>query len=271
MRETTASEKHCGMCQTSRPVGDFHRMSRSRDGLQSNCKDCLSVAARERKARPLGERAEANRARAVAEMAESGVKVCAACKVQKAPVDFTRAKHSIDGRNPVCKGCRKALKAAEYAQNKEAHAARNRAAYLANRDHRIVWQTEWKKANPDRVKSYGRVYYERNREKSIAYTYLWIAANPERASENFRRNNAKRRARKLGATIGEIDLAELWESQGAVCPLCGRSIDRSLRYPHPLSPSVDHIVPLSKGGSHEQSNLQWTHLVGNQRKGAKAP
>lgn len=36
-----------------------------------------------------------------------------------------------------------------------------------------------------------------------------------------------------------------------------------------MSASVDHIVPLARGGKHEQSNLQWTHLVENQIKGTK--
>ena len=31
------------------------------------------------------------------------------------------------------------------------------------------------------------------------------------------------------------------------------------------------MEPLSKGGTHEQSNLQWTHLVENLRKGATVP
>lgn len=38
-----------------------------------------------------------------------------------------------------------------------------------------------------------------------------------------------------------------------------------------MSKSLDHIVPLAKGGTHEQSNLQWTHLVENLQKGASVP
>lgn len=50
------------------------------------------------------------------------------------------------------------------------------------------------------------------------------------------------------------------------CALCGEGIDRSLKWPHPLSRSVDHIVPVSKGGSDELENLQLAHLRCNQSK-----
>jgi len=40
-----------------------------------------------------------------------------------------------------------------------------------------------------------------------------------------------------------------------------------LAWPDPGSKSIDHILPLSKGGSHSQENVQWAHLVCNTRKG----
>ena len=55
-----------------------------------------------------------------------------------------------------------------------------------------------------------------------------------------------------------------------VCALCGEKIDKKLRFPHPLSPSIDHIQPVAKGG-HPSSidNLQVAHLICNQLKGTK--
>lgn len=54
------------------------------------------------------------------------------------------------------------------------------------------------------------------------------------------------------------------------CALCGKPVDKSLKYPHPFSASVDHIKPVSKGGHPSNlSNLQLTHLVCNISKGAK--
>lgn len=51
------------------------------------------------------------------------------------------------------------------------------------------------------------------------------------------------------------------------CALCGKPVDKTLRYPHPMSPSIDHIVPISKNGHPSDiSNLQLTHLICNRKK-----
>lgn len=86
-----------------------------------------------------------------------------------------------------------------------------------------------------------------------------------------RRNNAQaRRARMLGArTGGSVFLADVRERDGDGCALCFDPIDFSLAFPHPLSKSVDHIIPLSKGGPHDPSNCQLAHLICNTAKGAK--
>lgn len=55
-----------------------------------------------------------------------------------------------------------------------------------------------------------------------------------------------------------------------LCAICGMPVDKRLKFPHPLSASVDHIIPISKGG-HPSSleNLQLTHLICNQVKGSR--
>lgn len=49
-----------------------------------------------------------------------------------------------------------------------------------------------------------------------------------------------------------------------VCALCGRPVDKSLKYPNPMSPTVDHIIPIARGGHpSDLSNLQLAHLACN--------
>lgn len=52
----------------------------------------------------------------------------------------------------------------------------------------------------------------------------------------------------------------------SVCGVCGRPVDMSLKYPHPMSATVDHIIPVAKGGGSELGNLQLTHLWCNRQK-----
>lgn len=55
-----------------------------------------------------------------------------------------------------------------------------------------------------------------------------------------------------------------------VCGICGRQVDFSLRYPHPLSPCIDHIIPVAKGGHPSDiENLQLAHWTCNRAKSDK--
>ncbi|MCQ2530295.1 MAG: HNH endonuclease [Lachnospiraceae bacterium] len=55
-----------------------------------------------------------------------------------------------------------------------------------------------------------------------------------------------------------------------VCGICGQPVDFSYTYPHPLSPTVDHIIPVSKGGHPSAlENLQLAHRWCNRQKSNK--
>lgn len=100
---------------------------------------------------------------------------------------------------------------------------------------------------------------------------LWHVENPGASYEwNDRRRDAyhRRRALKKAASTGRpVLLEEIRERDGNRCYLCERKVpDRA--YPHPLSPSLDHVVPLSKGGAHDPDNVRLTHLRCNVEKGA---
>lgn len=55
------------------------------------------------------------------------------------------------------------------------------------------------------------------------------------------------------------------------CGICGGKVDPHCEFPDPLSPSLDHIMPLSRGGEHTMRNLQLAHLGCNIRKRDRIP
>ena len=55
-----------------------------------------------------------------------------------------------------------------------------------------------------------------------------------------------------------------------VCGICGKEVDFGQKYPHPLSPCIDHIIPVAKGGHpSDLDNLQLAHWCCNRQKSDK--
>lgn len=90
------------------------------------------------------------------------------------------------------------------------------------------------------------------------------ATNPEPGW----RHAAIRRARLLSATTEDFDRIEVFERDGWVCQICRAPVDRARPWRGPRSPTLDHIVPLARGGSHSRTNAQTACFTCNVRKGA---
>jgi len=96
-----------------------------------------------------------------------------------------------------------------------------------------------------------------------------LAASPSDAWSDTRRSNYHaRRARAHGARNGDQALlAEVIERDGVDCAYCGEPVDLTLEWPNLYSKSLDHTLPLSRGGIHSLANAQMMHLTCNSRKG----
>lgn len=56
----------------------------------------------------------------------------------------------------------------------------------------------------------------------------------------------------------------------SICAICGKPVDKSIKYPDPMSPTVDHIIPLAKNGDPVSlDNLQLAHRYCNRMKSDK--
>lgn len=55
-----------------------------------------------------------------------------------------------------------------------------------------------------------------------------------------------------------------------VCGICGEPVDKSLPFADPMSATVDHIIPIAKGGHPSDiENLQLAHRKCNRQKSDK--
>ena len=72
----------------------------------------------------------------------------------------------------------------------------------------------------------------------------------------------KARARRFGVTYEPINRFDVFERDGWLCGICGGPVSRE-------DASIDHILPISKGGPHTLENVQCAHLLCNSKKGAR--
>jgi 5-methylcytosine-specific restriction endonuclease McrA len=80
----------------------------------------------------------------------------------------------------------------------------------------------------------------------------------------------RRRAMQRGAFVAPVYRAAIFERDKWTCQLCGKKIKRTVVAPHPLAPTIDHVIPLGSAdrGTHEPANCQAAHFICNARKSA---
>ncbi|WP_051636969.1 HNH endonuclease [Rhodococcus sp. UNC363MFTsu5.1] len=94
-----------------------------------------------------------------------------------------------------------------------------------------------------------------------------------RKQELMRARDMLNRAQEWGVETEFVIAREVFERDGWICHLCGETIPELLRATRvlggthePLSPVIDHVVPLSKGGPHTMENCRAAHWTCNARK-----
>jgi 5-methylcytosine-specific restriction endonuclease McrA len=86
-------------------------------------------------------------------------------------------------------------------------------------------------------------------------------------NDKRRDNYHRRRALKKDASTGEpVLFAAIAERDRWRCCLCRKAVSPTIKWPDSMSPSLDHLVPLSKGGAHDPSNVALAHLGCNSAK-----
>lgn len=109
--------------------------------------------------------------------------------------------------------------------------------------------------------------YQPDRSHGPVTITEWVQRNPEKAARSAAIKRHRRRARQRGLPNEAIDRQVVGKRDGWRCGICRRMIDPKRAYPHPLSQSLDHIVPLSKGGHHTYANVRIAHLKCNTERG----
>lgn len=167
-------------------------------------------------------------------------------------------------------------------RNRKKNNQRSRAYYQQHRKAQLEKQRQWYYKNKKSANSSSRIYRLTHREKLLKYLAAWKKRNLEKLeiyksrqklyNQHYRSKHlnrkrlimaqveSRRRAQKRKTQIEPISFLKVFERDKGICGICGEPVEwRSF--------SLDHIVPLAKGGSHLYSNVQTSHLSCNFRKG----
>jgi 5-methylcytosine-specific restriction endonuclease McrA len=132
-----------------------------------------------------------------------------------------------------------------YYRYHEEYLKRRREDYYKNKEYYLQKNKEW------RIK---------NRERKNQLRAEWAKKHPEKERFWSILDNARRRGAKGSFTFEEWE--ELKKRYNYTCPMCGRKEPE-------IKLTVDHIVPISKGGTNDISNIQPLCLECNLKKGTK--
>lgn len=132
-----------------------------------------------------------------------------------------------------------------------------------------VYNQEYRKKHRERILLQKRAYRQTHSKKIAEGKRNWKMRNSERETKRkrdwkktpkgkalVRKHTNLRRARKVGAIIGTVDEATVFERDGC-CVYCGSGQDLQL----------DHVEPLSQGGEHSNDNLVVSCQKCNDNKG----
>lgn len=84
----------------------------------------------------------------------------------------------------------------------------------------------------------------------------------------YRRKNHNRRVSGSPIAVTVVDLAR---EDGAKCHLCGKRVDMRLSGHSPKGPTIDHLVPVSFGGTNDRINLALAHRECNVKRSNRGP
>jgi hypothetical protein len=167
--------------------------------------------------------------------------ICKTCE-HDLPVEAFEAEPKMkSGHRNHCRKCRKRQKL---------------DAYYRDRDRVLKEKREKYAADPTAERERCLAYYHATRDERLKVKAKHRQENPEQ----YRAWNQRRRAMRAGNGFEPYDRLDIFERDGWVCQLCHKGVDPTLEWPDPMARSIDHTIPVSKGGPDGPGNVRLTHL-----------
>ena len=184
------------------------------------------------------------------------------------------ARHPRGYQLTTCKYCGKLFREKRYGLNlycsKKCSASAQAQAAAVARDEREVLDREERdhrdtilRELQDALAVAEHLRFRLEHEKKCAVCGEWFTAkqttyiccSPECSKKRDNAQHDHRNSRN-GKPDYSITLSRLYRRDGGVCKLCGKELSFDIDPQSGDYPSIDHIVPLAKGGLHQWDNVQ---------------
>ena len=169
-----------------------------------------------------------------------------------------------------------------YTKNKEVIQEKRREHHGKNRENENIAHKRWYEQNREHVLEYARNYYLKNIGVCNERCREWGKRNEEYKRVIFKkyysthkveidaRSKATKRYRRAvshgnGGRHTQKELDVLFKEQQGICPYCEELLFSS--FDNPIN--VEHMVPISRGGTNDISNIVLAHEKCNFKKGTK--
>lgn len=242
-------QKQCAKCKTWYPANDtfFYKKSSSTNKLKAQCKKCYNR--------------HTPKASQAPSLIEDGMKQCTKClEIFPATSDYFH-KHTRLGLQPRCRTCHlednKAYRDAHVTENR----LRSQQYHAANRETINAKRRQYRKDNKQIINARRRAGYSIERDRRLnsgRRTYQKYRENYRKRRRDYAMSHrqqylvrgAMRRALELNApgTYTLQDVERQYRRQKGKCYYCHNRVNWGKHH-------VEHIVPLSRGGSNDPSNL----------------
>lgn len=151
----------------------------------------------------------------------------------------------------------KRWKEADYLRTKDAYKSRARKHYQENKESILEKTKQYYQDNKEQKKKYAREYKKNNYDRIKAWNDIWRKNNKDKIMSYSENRRAKIKSPDADK-ITDKDIANLREKQKGLCSLCSLPMGKDC--------TIEHLLPLSRGGRHILGNIALAHKRCNSRK-----